>query len=314
MGFTRKRLQKPLFDALEKAYLAGRHGAHLCPVATPVDGGISRDEWPTRFCEALMLATDVVPSRTAIAESKRALLGDFSFGLYGRMCPHGVGLDAEAFSKFFSGEWGDPVKLTHVQAPPEALLKKTGIVFFSAERDRGLKAHIDLWNGEKCLGKPFRYASELFFWELHRGAGGSAFLTNGGGGSPAEDREFEKLRASFVRKSEPPPKPEDEKPALRLEYEGKVAALKNLIPAMRQQGFDDEAIARKLHADRRALGEEYKAMTDPELLETIYKRNLEKYGDKLGPTVEWLREKGKTWEQIIDSACRSGGKDLKFGK
>ena len=40
--------------------------------------------------------------------------------------------------------------------------------------------------------------------------------------------------------------------------------------------------------------------------------NIEKYGDKLGPTVEWLRNNGKTWEEIIDSAQRTGGKDLGF--
>ncbi len=314
MAFLRKRLSKPLFDALEKAYLAGKASAHLCPVATPVGGGISRDEWATRFCEALMVAAQVVPNRTAIAESNSALLGDFSFGLYGRMCPHGVGLEADAFSQFFSGEWGDPVKFTHVEAPPDGLLRKTGVLFFCADRGRGLKAHIDLWNGEKCLGVPFRPATELFFWELHRGAGGSSFLMNAGGGNPQEE-EFKKVVANFVPKEEPPPKEEqDDKPALRLAYEAEVAKLKDLIPAMRKQGFDDEAIARKLHADRRALGEKYKAQTEPKLLETIYKRNLEKYGDKLGPTVEWLRAKGKTWEQIMDSATRSGGKDLKFGK
>ncbi len=46
------------------------------------------------------------------------------------------------------------------------------------------------------------------------------------------------------------------------------------------------------------------------MLEKIYARNLSKYGDKLGPSIEWLREAGKTWEQIIESATRSGGKDL----
>ncbi|GAA0835995.1 hypothetical protein GCM10009080_20710 [Cupriavidus pauculus] len=46
--------------------------------------------------------------------------------------------------------------------------------------------------------------------------------------------------------------------------------------------------------------------------EAIYARNLEKYGDKLGPTVDWLRAKGKNWEEIIESVSRSGGKDLGF--
>jgi hypothetical protein len=53
-------------------------------------------------------------------------------------------------------------------------------------------------------------------------------------------------------------------------------------------------------------------MTPPEVLKTIYERNLAKYGDKLGPTIEWLRAHGKSWNEIIDSAVRVGGKDLGF--
>ena len=37
---------------------------------------------------------------------------------------------------------------------------------------------------------------------------------------------------------------------------------------------------------------------------------LEVHKNESGPTVEQLRAKGKTWEQIIDSATRSGGGDL----
>lgn len=60
------------------------------------------------------------------------------------------------------------------------------------------------------------------------------------------------------------------------------------------------------------LGCSVQGLTPEPQLEAIYARNLEKYGDKLGPTVEWLRAKGKSWEQIIESASRSGGKDLGF--
>ena len=48
----------------------------------------------------------------------------------------------------------------------------------------------------------------------------------------------------------------------------------------------------------------------PELLEKILERNMRVYGDPLGPTVERLRNQGKTWEQIIESASRPGGKDI----
>jgi hypothetical protein len=50
----------------------------------------------------------------------------------------------------------------------------------------------------------------------------------------------------------------------------------------------------------------------PDKLQEIYSRNLREYGDKLGPSIEWLRARGKSWEQIIQSAIRPGGKDLGF--
>ncbi len=98
----------------------------------------------------------------------------------------------------------------------------------------------------------------------------------------------------------------------RLEYEAAVTALSGKATSMASQGMTAEQIARALSAERRALGVQFKNLTPPNLLEKIYARNLAEYGDKLGPTVDWFRAKGRTWEQIIESACRSGGKDLGF--
>ncbi|GGX28220.1 hypothetical protein GCM10010946_01230 [Undibacterium squillarum] len=67
-----------------------------------------------------------------------------------------------------------------------------------------------------------------------------------------------------------------------------------------------------VHQLRRELGERYKNLTPADKLKGIYTRNLERYGDKLGPSVDWLRARGKSWEQIIESASRPGGKDLGF--
>ncbi|RJL00688.1 cell wall-binding protein [Paracoccus siganidrum] len=80
---------------------------------------------------------------------------------------------------------------------------------------------------------------------------------------------------------------------------------------MRAEGKSPEEIARTLHADRRNLGIKYKNLTPPEKLQEIYARNLERYGDELGPTIDYLRNaRKKTWEQIIESASRAGGGDL----
>jgi hypothetical protein len=53
-----------------------------------------------------------------------------------------------------------------------------------------------------------------------------------------------------------------------------------------------------------------KNLTDPLMLEKIYERILARYGEKLGPSIDWLRAQGKSWDQIVESATRTGGKDL----
>lgn len=80
---------------------------------------------------------------------------------------------------------------------------------------------------------------------------------------------------------------------------------------MRKAGASSESIAKALHAERRALGVEFKNLTPPDMLQKIYSRNIEKYGDKLGPSIDYLRGKGKTWENIIESATRTLEKAFK---
>ncbi len=101
-------------------------------------------------------------------------------------------------------------------------------------------------------------------------------------------------------------------PPLRQQYIDEVLALKDLGFNLRAAGMTAEDVARQLHALRRDLGVEYKDLTPPDKLAEIYQRNLQKYGDKLGPSIEWLRANGKSWEQIIESSSRPGGKDLQF--
>jgi len=89
-----------------------------------------------------------------------------------------------------------------------------------------------------------------------------------------------------------------------------VQALRDQVTPMLFKGFTREQIARSLSAQRRAIGEVFKKMTPPEILEKIYARNIDKYGDKLGPTIEYFLAKGKTWSEIIDSACSPGERYL----
>lgn len=103
-------------------------------------------------------------------------------------------------------------------------------------------------------------------------------------------------------------------PKLRQQYIAEVEALSRRRDAMRASGTSPEKIARTLHAERRALGVKYKDLTPEPLRSEIYARNIKKYGDPLGPSIDWLRGRGKSWEAIIETAARPGGADLGLGK
>ena len=99
-------------------------------------------------------------------------------------------------------------------------------------------------------------------------------------------------------------------PVLRSRYIEEVGSLNLYGRRMASAGSTKEEIATTLHGLRRSIGEKYKSITPPDMLEKIYQRNIEKYGDKLGPTIDYLRKQGKSWDNIIESSSRAGGKDL----
>jgi len=104
-------------------------------------------------------------------------------------------------------------------------------------------------------------------------------------------------------------------PKLRQKYINAVKRMCKQVKNLRKAGLSEEAIARKMSAGRRAIGKNFKTRTPKELRGEIYKRNEGKYtGDALGPTIDSLIKKGKTWTEIIESSCRTGGKDMDFTK
>jgi hypothetical protein len=94
--------------------------------------------------------------------------------------------------------------------------------------------------------------------------------------------------------------------ALRLRYETAVVGLRVQVVAMQDAGHPPEAIARAVHAERRRLAATFKELTPEPLRSQIYKRTLAVYGDPIGPTIETLRDRGKSWGDIIGSAVRPG--------
>lgn len=75
---------------------------------------------------------------------------------------------------------------------------------------------------------------------------------------------------------------------------------------MRQEGMPAEEIARLVHAERRSLATQFKQQTPEPPRSLIHHRTLAVYGDPIGPTIEQLLTRGKSWDDIIDSATRPG--------
>jgi hypothetical protein len=89
-------------------------------------------------------------------------------------------------------------------------------------------------------------------------------------------------------------------------YEQLVRALAEKAAEMRAEGVAAETIARSLNAERRALAARFKERTPEPLRSRIYAHTLAVYGDPLGPSIEYLRSRGKSWDQIIEAAARPG--------
>ena len=97
---------------------------------------------------------------------------------------------------------------------------------------------------------------------------------------------------------------------MRDGYEAEVKALRAEASSMLGSGKTEEEVARHVSARRREIGIKYKDLTPADKRQQIYERNLAKYGDKLGPTPDYLRSKGRSWQDIIDGACKPGGEDI----
>jgi RHS repeat-associated protein len=91
---------------------------------------------------------------------------------------------------------------------------------------------------------------------------------------------------------------------IRVQYMQRVRKLGKLAAQMRRQGKTSEEIAKTVSRKRRALGRLFKNATDPKTRQNAYARNIREYGDKWGPTWQYFRNQGYSWEQIIEKASR----------
>lgn len=75
---------------------------------------------------------------------------------------------------------------------------------------------------------------------------------------------------------------------------------------MRADGADIETIARCVHGERRKLAAIYKGLTPEPMRTSLYERSYALYGDRIGPSIEYLRATGKSWWRIAQGAARAG--------
>ena len=90
---------------------------------------------------------------------------------------------------------------------------------------------------------------------------------------------------------------------LRQAYENEVENLKAYGDELLASGMSEEQVARTLNQARRNLGIKYKNATPQPLRDYIYEVNMRRYGDKLGPTYDYLiKVKRKSNMDIIKSS------------
>jgi len=93
---------------------------------------------------------------------------------------------------------------------------------------------------------------------------------------------------------------------LRSRYEHAVRDLCKRATEMQRDGASAETIARAMHAERRRLASLFKEQTPEPYRTLIYERTVRVYGNEFGPTIEFLRASGKSWEATIEGATRPG--------
>lgn len=101
-------------------------------------------------------------------------------------------------------------------------------------------------------------------------------------------------------------RPQNAPMTLRSRYEQAVRDLHKSVAEMRRNGEPAEIIARAVNAERRWLAVLFKDLTPEPYRTRIYERTIRVYGSQDGPSIEFLRAKGKSWEEIIESAMRPG--------
>ena len=95
--------------------------------------------------------------------------------------------------------------------------------------------------------------------------------------------------------------------AVRAGYMGSSKALGAGLKAALRAGAKPESVARAGVAARNALKVAARALSPKGEVAKMEARNLEKYGNKIGPTADQLHAKYGSWEAVVEAVARTAG-------
>lgn len=182
------KFPKPIFSELKRYYATKPESVHECSRIYRMKTA-EADIYTSamRMCEALVLATRLVRSRSEIpalnefgGDGKSLLLGPYGYKT--NLCPHGLGRSARDVAFFLQDNWGrataqwldlnlvpageDPNVPTYQEAVMSALSERMGIVgFFNITAYPGQGA-LALFEKDTFVGETYWHCKTMKFWKL----------------------------------------------------------------------------------------------------------------------------------------------------
>lgn len=92
---------------------------------------------------------------------------------------------------------------------------------------------------------------------------------------------------------------------IRAAYLRGVKEIRNIVSSGKAAGKSVKEIAEAAVGIRNTAKVAAREFMDPGDVAKLAQRNKEKYGDPIGPTIEWLFEKNGSYQAIIDSSLRT---------
>jgi hypothetical protein len=94
--------------------------------------------------------------------------------------------------------------------------------------------------------------------------------------------------------------------SIRQAYKDEVDLLKPALKQLRMEGVAPEVYGPLVSGARREIGMVFKSETPQPFRSLIFFRNTRVYGDKWGPTPEFLFQKYGNWDDVAAAALRVG--------